>query len=159
MAIVTGGGGRGRDAGLRPHGRGEVFPGLEVFIWVGILLGLLSAVAITGLQGRFDGRLLTRAGMGAGLGAILGLFAGLGRGVWRPGPPVPVREPEPASPEPAPSPQLWDPWLDAGRDLGPADPEVIVEEPACVEEPAAPILARRGLPARDLAGDRRGDPA
>ena len=39
MAIVTGGGGRGRDAGLRAHGRGEVFPGLEAFIWVGILVG------------------------------------------------------------------------------------------------------------------------
>ena len=92
----------------------------------------------TGLQGRFDGRLLTRAGWsrpGGDPRAIRGARAG----VWRPGPPVPVREPEPASPEPAPSPQLWDPWLDDGRDLGLVEPEVIAGEPACVEEPAAPM--------------------
>ena len=39
MAIVTGGGGRGRDASLRSHDRGEIFPGLEVFIWVGSCWG------------------------------------------------------------------------------------------------------------------------
>ena len=52
---------------------------------------------------------------------------------------------------PAPSPQLWDPWLDDGRDLGPAEPEVIVEGPVCVEEPEAPIVPRAAVRPRVIS--------
>src|SRR5262249_51221046 len=40
-------------------------------------------------------------------------------------------------------PELWDPWLDHGRDLGgPIEPEIVFEEPVSPEERPAPIPAR-----------------
>jgi uncharacterized protein YjbI with pentapeptide repeats/energy-coupling factor transporter ATP-binding protein EcfA2 len=146
---MAGGGEHGRDARIRAHARDEVFPGLEVCIWLGALVGLLSSLLIAGLLGYSDWELLSLVGTGVGLGAIVGLFAGLGRGVWRPGTPVRVPEPEVGvTPEPvtgtAPAPELWDPWLDHGRDLDVALPEVVVEEPAppAAEIPEVPVLAR-----------------
>ena len=165
MAIATGGAGRGRDAGARADGRGDVFPGLEAFFWSGILVGLLPAVVVAGLRGRFDAGMLNLAGMGAGLGAILGLFVGLARGVWRPGQPLPVRDPEPTSPvgpeagwtrRPSSGTPGWTTAATSSR----AEPEVVAEEPAVRGGARGPDPgARRGPAPRDLAGDRRGDPA
>jgi uncharacterized protein YjbI with pentapeptide repeats/energy-coupling factor transporter ATP-binding protein EcfA2 len=144
---MAGGGEQRRDA--RARGRDEVFPGLEACLWVGVLVGLSLSLLIAGVLGISDWELLSLVGTGVGLGAIVGLFAGLGRGVWRPGPPVRVPEPAAgATPEPAtataPAPELWDPWLDHGRDLDAALPEVVVEEPAPLdaEIPETPALAR-----------------
>ncbi len=164
MAISTGGAGRGRDAGARADGRGDVFPGLEALFWSGLLVGLLPSVVVGGLRGRFDADMLNLAGMGAGLGMFLGLFIGLARGVWRPGQPLAARDPEPTTPVgpeagPDPSPQLWDPWVDGGRDLDRAGPDVVAEEPSGAEEREDPILRAPGPAPGDLAGDRRGDPA
>jgi uncharacterized protein YjbI with pentapeptide repeats/energy-coupling factor transporter ATP-binding protein EcfA2 len=150
MAIASDRSEGGRDASARARGRGEVFPGLEAFIGVGVLMGVLSAVVVAGLRGHPDGHLLTLVGQGVGLGGILGLFVGLGRGVWRPGPAFRARGPEPAPAleqpvEPAPSPELWDPWLDHGRDFDPSGPEVVSEEPADPEQSQAPILARAAV--------------
>src|SRR5262249_51581143 len=146
MAIASDRPEGGRDAGARAHGRGDVFPGLEAFIGVGVLVGLTSAVVVAGLRGRLDGHLLTLVAQGVGLGGILGLFVGLGRGVWRPGPAIRVRESEPAPVreqpvELTPAPELWDPWLDHGRDLDPRELQVAIEEPVNPEELQAPILA------------------
>ncbi len=144
MATMVGGGGPGRDAAPRARGRGEVFPGLEAFIGTGILVGLLTSLAAAGWRGRFDGQAFTLAGECVGLGAILGLFVGLGRGVWRPGRPTRAEAPGAGAPA-APPTALWDPWLDQGRDLDPAPPEVAIEEPSPPEpetpEPPAPDRA------------------
>jgi hypothetical protein len=105
-------------------------------------------VVIAELMERGSGSLVARL-LGAGLGGILGLFVGLGRAVWRPGQPLPDREPVPASAptrEAGPvSPQLWDPWLDGGRDAAWAAPEVEVERgPTPVAED--PPVAVEGSP-------------
>ena len=156
MAIASDRPEGGRDADARAPGRGEVFPGLEAFIGVGGLAGLISAVVVAGLRGRLDGHLLTLVGQGVGLGGILGLFVGLGRGVWRPGPAIRVRESEPAPVreqpvELSPSQELWDPWLDHGRDLDPSEPEVAIAEPVNSEELQAPILARAAVRPRVIS--------
>ncbi len=153
MAVVTGDGEHGRDAGFRAHGRGEIFPELGAFIGAGVLVGAMSSMVVAALLGGFvGGNVLIPAGLGSGLGAILGLFVGLGRGVWRPGSPIRQPEPEPIStPEPAPSPQLWDPWLDSGRDIGPAEPEPAAEEPVCAEKPEAPCTGRRPVRPRVIS--------
>jgi uncharacterized protein YjbI with pentapeptide repeats/energy-coupling factor transporter ATP-binding protein EcfA2 len=138
MAMVGHVGGRGRSGGWSGHRQGEIFPGLGACVVAGIMVGGLSAVILAGLLGPGDRSLLSQGTLGASLGGILGLFAGLGRAVWRPGPPLPAQEPAPARQE-DPARQLWDPWLDSGRDIewiGP-EPEIVpvavAEEPAVVE--------------------------
>lgn len=156
MAIASGWSEGGRDAGARAGGRGEVFPGLGVFIGVGVLMGVIPALVIAGRPGGSAGDLLAIVGQGASLGGILGLFVGLGRGVWRPGPagrvPGPARAPRGAG---APAPELWDPWLDHGRDLGldPAEPEAAIDEPvpATAPEFAAATLARAAVRPRVIS--------
>src|SRR4051812_25213253 len=109
--------GRGRFGEDYGHGRGEIFPELWAFVVAGTIVGAVAAGLVVELVEPGHGSLPARA-LGAGLGAILGLFAGLGRGVWRLGQPLPVRQSQPEPPRAAdPSPQLWDPWLDTGRDL------------------------------------------
>jgi uncharacterized protein YjbI with pentapeptide repeats len=146
------GGGRGRDANLRPRARGEVFPALGVFIGAGLLAGAMATVGAAGLLGRLDARWPAPAGLGAGLGAILGLFVGLGRGVWRPGMPIRLREPgPPAAPGPAAPPQLWDPWVDSGRDVEPAAPEATADEPESAAAPDAPTIGRAAVRPRVIS--------
>jgi uncharacterized protein YjbI with pentapeptide repeats/energy-coupling factor transporter ATP-binding protein EcfA2 len=142
-----------RDAGVRVHGRGDLFPWLWAFIGAGVLVGASPPVVVAGLQGRLDWPLLlTPAGLGAGLGAIVGLFLGLGQGVWRPGPAIRVREPDPIRmPQPAPSVPLWDPWLDQGHDLQPVEPEDELDAPVIPAEEQARILARAAVRPRVIS--------
>jgi uncharacterized protein YjbI with pentapeptide repeats len=139
-------------AGESPH---EVFPELWAFVVGGLVLGQFAAWYGASLMG-LGGNSLLVLGTGAGLGAILGLFAGLSRGVWRPGRPLPAREPEPV-PEPAPaadpSPQLWDPWLDSGRDIEwrSPEPELAVAPVAAAQAPPLRVEGRGGLTARRAA--------
>jgi uncharacterized protein YjbI with pentapeptide repeats len=82
------------------------------FVIAGSVVGMVIAlVLVTAFGGGAQWHWFTRVAQGASVGAIFGLFLGLGRGVWRPGVPLPVRGPVPGQ-----APQLWDPWLDSGRD-------------------------------------------
>ena len=130
MAMV--GRGNGRDLG--GDRQGDIFPALGAMIVGGALSAGWASAAVmisTGLVPS-SGRQLTYAAAAAGVGAILGLFLGLSRGVWRLG--QPLRTPDPLAP------QLWDPWLDSGResqetDSG-SDAEITYEEaghPARIE--------------------------
>jgi uncharacterized protein YjbI with pentapeptide repeats/energy-coupling factor transporter ATP-binding protein EcfA2 len=136
MAMVGRGVRRGQagDGDDSDRSHQDVFPALGAFVSAGVVLGVVAAGIIDGLMGRGGGDLVVRI-WGAGLGAILGLFVSLNQGVWRPGRPLPVREPE-REPEPERraelSPQLWDPWVDSGRDV-----EWVDLEPAPLEAPAA----------------------
>jgi uncharacterized protein YjbI with pentapeptide repeats len=147
MAVVTGDGEHGRGAGFRAQSRGDIFPALGIFIGTGVLAGLSVSVLTTALRPPV-GLLGENWLIPAGLGAILGLFLGLGQVVWRPGSSIRLREPaSPSTPEPAPSQQLWDPWLDSGRDSElpapePVAEEPVAEEPVCAEEPEAPSMGR-----------------
>ncbi len=130
MAMV--GRGNGRDLG--GDRQGDIFPALGAMIVGGALIAGWASAAVmisTGLVPS-SGSQLTYAAAAAGVGAILGLFLGLSRGVWRLG--QPLRTPDPLAP------QLWDPWLDSGResqetDSG-SDAEITYEEaghPAQIE--------------------------
>jgi uncharacterized protein YjbI with pentapeptide repeats/energy-coupling factor transporter ATP-binding protein EcfA2 len=103
----------------------DVFPALGAFVSAGLVLGVTAALALAAL-GRSHGRsVLILWPLGAAIGAILGLFVGLGRGVWRAG--IPISAYSPAHP---PGPQLWDSWLDSGREEQWRETEVVIEEPA-----------------------------
>jgi len=117
----------GHDAGHSrtgdSHNYGDVFPALGAFVGAGLVLGA-ATVLILAAFGVNDGRSLHKqCPLGAAVGAILGLFVGLSRSVWRSGSPLPVREPARQPP-----PQLWDPWLDSGREEVWTAPHVAVEE-------------------------------
>src|SRR6185437_16172318 len=101
--------------------RGDVFPALGAFILAGMVLGGEVGIFIACLEGG-DGNPLAMGTIVAAVGTILGLFVGLSLGAWRPGLPTPSREPkrEPANRVDT-APQLWDPWLDSGRDAEWAD--------------------------------------
>jgi len=122
---------------------GDVFPALGVFIGGGAAVGVVAAMIVAALMGRAGESLLPSGAFGGTAGAFLGLIAGLSRGGWRPDQPLQTREPEPAR---EPSPQLWDPWLDNGRDPEWVSPE---PEPAAVNgEPAVCVEALGGFPAK-----------
>ena len=129
------------------EGPRDVFPALGAFIVAGMVAGAAAAVLVAELVEHSHGSLLARA-LGVGFGAILGLFVGLGRGVWRLGQPLPTRQPEP---EPAreadPSPQLWDPWLDTGRDIEWRTPGQVPAPVAGAEEPPVILEGAEGLTA------------
>ncbi len=123
MAMVGHGAGRGQASGS--HTYGDVFPGLVAFVGAGMILAALAALASAALSASGLQGLRIQVYLIGALGAILGLFIGLGRGVWLAGAPLPAR-----GPAPNPSPQLWDPWLDNGREEEWTAPETQVEEPA-----------------------------
>jgi uncharacterized protein YjbI with pentapeptide repeats len=125
--------GRGRAGG----GQGEIFPALGEFVGIGMAAGAMATFLIAELAG-WGGGASVRFALGTALGAILGLFAGLGGAVWRRGQPLPAPAPEPGAAHAArgPAPQLWDPWLDSGRDAEWVVPEVEPEPPAVAEEPS-----------------------
>ncbi len=140
MAMV----GRVGDRGRAGQGhRDDIFPALGASIIAGVVLGGISGILVAGLLGR-AGNTLAMATFGASLGTIMGLFVGLGLGVWRIGLPssAPRSELEPMN-RPDPSPQLWDPWLDSGRDAewtvaqDQSEPDVIEESPAVVASVAS----------------------
>ena len=138
-------------------GPGDVFPMLGMLILGGIVVGAVFG----GLVGPGPDP-LARATFGAALGMIMGMFLGLSCGVWRAGLPSPTVAPEPG-PARGRDPELWDPWLDSGRDLewvGPEPdlaPAVVVEEPPEVVAWSPGLTAGgRGPASRHLARDRRG---
>src|SRR5277367_729433 len=88
----------------------EVFPALGVFVVAGMVAAVIVSVIIAEVMGFGDGRWYVYGAQSAGLGAILSLFVGLSRGVRHSGGILRVLESAPASN------QLWDPWLDSGRD-------------------------------------------
>jgi len=111
MAMV----GRGDGRELGGDRQGDVLPALGAMVFVGVIAGAATAKIFTELVPSGKG-LLAQMIFGAALGAILGLFAGMTRGVWRLGQPLRTSVPEPRrEPEPS-STELWDPWLDSGRD-------------------------------------------
>ena len=162
MAMVGRVNGRGRSGeGLRDD-RGDVFPALGAFIIAGVVLGGMAGIIAAGLLG--GGNSLAMGTSGAVVGMIMGSFVGMSLGVWRVGHPTPALRPEREPvPQPAPSPQLWDPWLDSGRDAewvaseGESEP-VVIEEPQVIIERAEGLTAERcaGPAPRHLARDRRG---
>ncbi len=126
MAMVGHVGGRGRSS----NRQGEIFPRLGAFVVAGILVGVLTSVVVAGLLGHGTKSVVSQGTLGAGLGGILGLFAGLSRAVWRSDQPLPVQELAPVRPE-DPERQLWDPWLDSGRDIEWMSPETEIEPRRC----------------------------
>ncbi|MFI5454317.1 MAG: pentapeptide repeat-containing protein [Isosphaerales bacterium] len=121
---------------------GDVFPALGVFIGGGAAVGAAVGIIVTALMARAGENLLLQLAFCGAAGAFLGLIAGLSRGVWPPAQPLQTPDPEPAR-EPEPSPQLWDPWLDNGR-----DPEWVSPEPAAVDdEPPRCAETLGGFPA------------
>ncbi len=123
MAMVGWRVGRGTGGNIPIHG--DVFPGLVAFAGAGMVLAAATALVLAALGVGDAQSLRIQVYLIGAVGAILGLFVGLGRGVWRPGVPLPAREPTRE-----PRPQLWDPWLDSGREEEWTEPEVVVEEPA-----------------------------
>ncbi len=127
-------------ATVRPGIGPEVFPALGAFIGGGMVAGVIVSMIIAEVTGFGDGRWFVHCALSAGLGAILGLFVGLSRGVghsggtWRVLASVPVPH------------QLWDPWLDSGRDVQERRPE-LAEAAADREEPSTQIDVARCFPA------------
>ena len=144
MAMVGRVGGRGRTSKGHRDDRGDVFPALGAFIIAGLVLGGVAGILIAGLVGR-DGNALAMGTFGAAVGTIMGLFVGLSLGVWRVGLPTPAPGPErePVH-QPDPSPQLWDPWLDSGRDAEWVASEG-QPEPGIIEEPEGILEGAEGL--------------
>jgi len=133
------------ERGVGRESAGDVFPALGTFIGCGAAVGAAVVLIVAELMGRAGESLLPPGVFGGMAGAFLGLIAGLSQGVWRPGQPSHMREPEPVR-DPKPSPQLWDPWLDNGRDLEWVSPE---PEPAAVDdEPPVCVETLGGFPAR-----------
>ena len=116
MAMVGRVGDRGNAGEGHRDDRGDIFPALgrsssPEWCWV-VWRGTSSPACW--------GETVTRSAMGtfgAALGTIMGSFVGLSLGVWRVGLPSPAPGPErePVD-QTATARQLWDPWLDSGRD-------------------------------------------
>jgi uncharacterized protein YjbI with pentapeptide repeats/energy-coupling factor transporter ATP-binding protein EcfA2 len=126
----------GRGDGREQGGdrQGDVLPMLGAIVFVGAIGGALTAMNFT-LLVPSSKSLSTQMIFGAALGAIFGLFAGMTRSVWRLGLPLRTSVPEPRR-EPGPSPpELWDPWLDSGRDSQGTEsaPEAAVTQEAQIE--------------------------
>ncbi len=119
--------------------RGHIFPAMGIFISSGLVLGITTSVLIGELLGHGGGSRLVPGALSAGLGAILGLFVGLSRGVWHSGPTPRLRQPV-SAPD-----QLWDPWLDCGRDVEERRPEAALW--AGQEEPSALVETVGSFPA------------
>jgi uncharacterized protein YjbI with pentapeptide repeats len=135
--------GRGDGRELGGDRQGEVLPMLGAIVFVGAIAGALMAMNFTMLVPSSKS-LSTQVIFGAALGAIFGLFAGMTRSVWRLGQPLRTSVPEPRrQPEPSP-PELWDPWLDSGRDsLGTeSEPDSAVTQEAQIEGLGS-VLAER----------------
>jgi len=133
------------ERGVGRESAGNVFPALGAFVGGGVAVGVAAGLIIGGVIEHTGPSLLLQGVCGGTAGAILGLFTGLSRAVWRPGQALWTQAPEPASGV-EPSPQLWDPWLDNGRDLAWVSPE---PEPAVVdEEPPVCVEGLGGFPAR-----------
>ncbi len=108
MAIV----GHRLSDGATRGGRSDIFPALGHWVISGVGWGVLISAALA-ILGRTNGLSPgEHAILSGAAGGILGLFMGMGRAAWRAGAPVHDRQ---APPAPA---ELWDPWLDAGHDLG-----------------------------------------
>jgi len=141
MATVGHGMGRGEAGGGRV--RRDVFPALGRLVGIGVVVGSAAVLAAAQMGVRDWQSLHNQITLGAAVGAILGLFIGLGRAVWRPGAVVPTQPPVNELPL-----QLWDPWLDSGREEEWTEPEERAEEPAIVvrrvDEP--PIVRARVRP-------------
>jgi uncharacterized protein YjbI with pentapeptide repeats/energy-coupling factor transporter ATP-binding protein EcfA2 len=144
MAIVGQVGDRGRAGEGRRGERGDVFPALGMFIIAGVVLGGVAGILIAGPVGR-AGNSLAMGTFGASVGTIMGLFVGLSLGVWRLGLPAPAPRPErePVH-QPDPAPELWDPWLDSGRDAEWAA-SAVEPEPSVIEEPQVNVGGANGL--------------
>ena len=132
----------GRSVRREPAGDGhtDVFPALGVYVCAGLISGIAVASIVTMLGDSSGRNPLAQKALGAAIGAILGLFVGLSRAVWWPGQPLPARASGPAPP------QLWDPWLDSGRDVDLAGSGT---ESVVAEGTESPIHAgsTRGFPA------------
>ena len=147
MAMVGRAGDRGRSGIVYGRDYSDIFPALGAFVAAGISVALSSTAVFADLAGRsIEGYFLPGI-----LGAIVGLFAGLGWAVSQPVQPLRMREPEPEL-VPDRSPQLWDPWLDGGRDIEWVDPEVAREEPAAVMDwDVGPVLGRASVRPRIIS--------
>ncbi len=133
MAMVGRNVDRGRGGNIPIHG--DVFPGLVAFVGAGMVLAAAAALVLAALGVGGAQSLRIQVYLIGAVGAILGLFVGLGRGVWRPGAALPAREPTREPP-----PQLWDPWLDSGRE------EEWTVPNAEAEEPVVPVIEIGVLP-------------
>ena len=123
MAMVGRAGDRGRSGIVYGRVHGDIFPALGAFVAAGISLALSSTAVFADLTGRsIEGYFLPGT-----LGAIVGLFAGLGWAVRQPVQPLRMREPATGL-VPDRSPQLWDPWLDSGREIEWVAPEAVSED-------------------------------
>ncbi len=122
MAMVGRGVGRGTRGNIPIHG--DVFPRLVAFVGAGMVLAATTTLVLAALGVGSTQSLRIQVYLIGALGAILGLFVGLGRGVWQPGAASPAWEPTREPP-----PQLWDPWLDSGREEEWPEPNVAAEEP------------------------------
>ena len=107
--------GQGVERSRSADHRGDVFPRLATWVGYGAVAGVLLSVIGNGLENT-----PVRIALTAAVGAILGTFLGLSRSVWRfsypSSPPVLASRQD----------QLWDPWLDSGRDV--ADPQTPLAE-------------------------------
>src|SRR5437868_1262209 len=105
-----------RMRGLRRSGEGgvgaEVFPWLELFTVVGMLVGAALAGGPAWWTGLDVDAVTIRALSGAVAVGLLGVFLGLGLPVV----PPPIDADDPSTP-PA---DLWDPWVDVAQGLEPA---------------------------------------
>ncbi len=133
MAMAGHGMEHGRTDGRHVHG--DVFPALGMFVGVGATLGLAAVLTLAAAGVGDRQNLWKESVLGAAVGGILGLFVGLSCAVWRPGAILPT---QPRRSEPPV--QLWDPWLDSGREGEWTEPE------AAAEEPAIPVPRTRELP-------------
>jgi uncharacterized protein YjbI with pentapeptide repeats len=126
----------------------DVLPSLSAWILGGLLLGCVLGLGIAARDGR-DGREALAGGlMCSVVGGILGLFAGMGRAHGG----AAVAMAATAAPPPATAPQLWDQWLDDGREAettGDRSAEA-APEPETVDAVDAdrPLVRPRVVPAK-----------
>jgi uncharacterized protein YjbI with pentapeptide repeats len=97
--------------GTTRGGRSDIFPAMSRWVRAGMGCGILIS-AVLATAGRTNGLSPgVHVFLSGAAGGILGFFIGMGRAAWRAGEPVHDQH---AVPVPA---ELWDPWLDAGRDV------------------------------------------
>jgi uncharacterized protein YjbI with pentapeptide repeats/energy-coupling factor transporter ATP-binding protein EcfA2 len=157
MAMVGRIGDRGGTVEGGRDDRGDIFPALVRCLIAGTVLGGLAGRLIAGLLGRADGA-LAMGSFGASVGTIMGLFVGLSLGIWRIGLPTAGPRPElESAPRRDAAPQLWDPWLDSGRDpdwmanQGQPEPHAIAAPPPVVEGSGTSTAARASVRPRVIS--------
>jgi len=138
--------GRGNGRELGGNRQGDILPGLGTRVFLGALAGATTSSIFTGLVP--SGEILhSQVILGAALGAILGLFTGMSRGACRLGQPLRESVPQPRRGPGPPPPELWDPWLDSGRDsqgMGSGSEAAVTHQDA---HSPAPIESFTGVPA------------